>query len=131
MDEVEGEEEPSISSESSHGLKLCVLEGTLGVPDGHTAAPARLDLKRSIGGFTQPFRDAMHTQEPRLLDINDGTISESLIEGFEWRGFGEPCRLAVVCPIRPTTGENVLGFLVIGLKLRIQKFIFSCQLTFK
>jgi len=114
VDEIEGDEESSVSSESSHGMKSCVLEGTLGVPNGHAAAPAKLDLKRSRGGFTQPFRDAIHTQEPKLLNINDGSLSESLMDGFDWRGFGEPCKLAVVCPIRPTTGENVLGFLVVG-----------------
>lgn len=47
----------------------------------------------------------------------DGTLPESLIDGLEWRGFGEPCKLAVVCPIRPTTAENVLGFLVIGISM--------------
>lgn len=95
-------------------MKSCVLEGALGVPEGHPAAPTRLDLKRSRGGFIPAFRDAMKTREPKVLTINDGTLSESLIEGLEWRGFGEPCSLAIVSPIRPTTGENVLGFLVLG-----------------
>lgn len=58
----------------------------------------------------------MQTREPKLLNIQDGTLSETMMEGFQWRGFQEPCRLAVVCPIRPTTGENVIGFLVIGRK---------------
>jgi hypothetical protein len=104
----------SMSSESSHAMKSCVLEGVLGVPEGHPAAPTKLDLKRARGGFIPAFRDAMKTLEPKVLNINDGTLSESLIEGLEWRGFGEPCKLAIVSPIRPTTGENVLGFLVLG-----------------
>lgn len=86
----------------------------MGVPEGHPAAPTRLDLKRSRGGFIPAFRDAMQTREPKLLNIMDGTLSEALIEGLDWRGFGDPCKLAIVSPIRPTTGENVLGFLVIG-----------------
>lgn len=85
----------SMSSESSMAMKSCVLEGTLGVPEGHPAAPTKLDLKRARGGFIPAFRDAMQTREPKMLNILDGTLSESLIEGLEWRGFGQPCKLAV------------------------------------
>jgi hypothetical protein len=114
LDEVDTDDGSSMSSESSHAMKSCILEGSLGVPDGHRAAPTRLDLKRSRGGFIPALRDAMQTREPKLLNIMDGTLSEALIEGLDWRGFGDPCKLAIVSPIRPTTGENVLGFLVIG-----------------
>jgi hypothetical protein len=93
------EEGASQCSSSSQSMKCCLLEGTLGVPDDHPAAPKRLDLKRSKGGFVPSFRDAMQTREPTLLTITDGTLSESLMAGFEWRGFGEPCREAVVCPV--------------------------------
>jgi PAS domain S-box-containing protein len=41
-----------------------------------------------------------------------------MMEGLEWRGFGDACRDVVVCPIHPTTGENILGFLVIGVNPR-------------
>jgi hypothetical protein len=109
----------SMSSESTGGpIKSCILEGALGVPEDHPCSPTKLDLKRSRGGFIPAFRDAMQTREPKLLNIMDGTLSESLIEGLEWRGFGDPCKLAVVCPLRPTNGENVLGFLVIGINPR-------------
>lgn len=109
-DDVE-EESLSQCSENSQIFKSCLLEGTLGVPSGHPAAPKSLDLKRSKGGFVPAFRDALQTREPTLLSIKDGTLSQALIDGFEWRGFPEPCREALVCPIRPTTGENVIGFL--------------------
>lgn len=81
------------------------------------------------------FRDSIQTREPTLLTIKDGTLSESLMENFELRGFGEPCREALVCPIRPTTGENVLGFLVVGVNPRrpfdddYHGFIQVCPLT--
>jgi hypothetical protein len=111
-------EDESISqcSENSQSLRYCVLEGTLGIPEGHPATPQRIDLRRFGGGFVPAFRDAMQTREPKILRTKDGTLSESLIEGFEWRGFGEPSREAVVCPIRPTSGENVgcLHFLLIA-----------------
>jgi PAS domain S-box-containing protein len=32
---------------------------------------------------------------------------------------GEPCNDAVVCPIHPTGGQNIVGFLVLGLNPRI------------
>jgi hypothetical protein len=106
---VDDGEDESISqcSETSQSFRYCVLEGTLGIPEGHAATPQRLDLRRSGGGFVPAFRDAMQTREPKILRTKDGTLSESLIEGFEWRGFGEPSREAIVCPIRPTSGENV------------------------
>lgn len=49
----EGEEgdHSSMSSESTISLKTCHLEGSIGVPEGHTAAPKNLDLKRSREGF--------------------------------------------------------------------------------
>lgn len=114
IDDLDTEDGSSMSSGSSHAMKSCVLQGTLGIPEGHAAAPSKLDLKRSRGGFIPAFRDAMQTREPKMLNIVDGTLSESLVEGLEWRGFGDPCKLAIVSPIRPTTSENILGFLVIG-----------------
>ena len=39
----------------------------------------------------------MKTREPALVSLSDGLISDTLIEGIEWRGFGEPSREAVVC----------------------------------
>ena len=47
-----------------------------------------------------------------LLTTEDGTLSYDLIEGLEWRGWGDPCRAVVVCPIHPTTDDSIVGFLV-------------------
>jgi hypothetical protein len=44
--------EVSSNSGSSISLKSCILEGSLGIPEGHIAAPARLDLKRSTEGVS-------------------------------------------------------------------------------
>ena len=60
----------------------------------------------------------MKTGRPVLLTTRDGTLSYDLIDGLECRGFGDPCRAAVVCPIHPTTGESILGFLVLGVNPR-------------
>lgn len=86
----------------------------LGVPDGHIAAPKQLDLKRSREGFIPSFREAMRTREPTLLHTRDGTLPEALLEGVNWRGFGDPCREAIIFPVRPTNVDTVLAFLLVG-----------------
>lgn len=82
-------------SESGITLKTCLLEGCLGVPRGHVASPPQLDLKRSKEGFIPAFRHAMQTREPTTLQTSDGTLPESLLDGIEWRGHGEPCQKAI------------------------------------
>jgi PAS domain S-box-containing protein len=108
----------SHSSDSTISLKSCLLEGSIGIPQGHPASPHKLDLKRSQEGFVPAFREAMRTREPTTLQTRDGTLPESLLEGIEWRGYGDPCREAIIFPVRPTNGENVFAFLVIGVQPR-------------
>jgi hypothetical protein len=108
----------SIHSGSLSQAPQCVLEGTLGVPDGHRAAVSPLDLKTSDEGFAPYLRDSMKMDRPILLTTEEGSLPSDLIEGLEWRGFGDACRAAVVCPIHPTTGDNILGFLVMGINPR-------------
>lgn len=111
----------SIHSTSTAGTKLCVLEGTLpSIPEGHRAAPAQIDLKAGWEGFAPYFREALATDRPILLETEKGTLDVDLIEGIEWRGFGEMPRAAVVCPIHPTLGDSSssLGFLVMGINPR-------------
>lgn len=111
-------DELSISSGSTLSLKSCVLEGSLGVPVGHPAAPTRLDLKRSREGFIPSFREAMRTREPTRLQVRDGSLPEYLLEGIKWRGFEEPCNDAVIFPLRPTNGDSVQAFLLLGINPR-------------
>ncbi|CAG8972971.1 hypothetical protein HYALB_00008331 [Hymenoscyphus albidus] len=108
----------SMHSGSLSQSPQCVLEGTLGVPKGHRSSVSPLDLKASDDGFAPYLRESMKTDKPVLLKTADGTLSFDLIEGLEWRGFGDPCRAVVVCPIHPTTGDSILGFLVIGVNPR-------------
>lgn len=90
----EGEDEDfsSMSSGSTISLKSCHLEGSIGIPDGHPAAPQQLDLNRSREGFVPSFRASMRTREPTTLHTRDGTLPEELLGGITWRGFGDPCR---------------------------------------
>jgi PAS domain S-box-containing protein len=94
-----------------------LLEGSLGVPQDHPTASSPLDLKNSEDSWAPYLREAMKTDKPVLLSTDDGTLS-GLIAGLEVRGLPGPCKAAVVCPIHPTTGESILGFLVIGINPR-------------
>ena len=108
----------SMSSGSTLSLKSCHLEGGIGVPEGHVAAPQQLDLKRSREGFVPSFREAMRIREPTLLHTRDGTLPEVLLDGIEWRGFEEACREVIIFPVRPTNGDSVMAFLVLGVNPR-------------
>ncbi|KAF2868617.1 hypothetical protein BDV95DRAFT_500358 [Massariosphaeria phaeospora] len=108
----------SLHSNSLLGSKTCYLEGALGVPSHHQAAPEQVDLKEGPEGFGPVFREVMKTDKPVVLSIGTGDLPLSLMEGLEWRGFGDACRDIVICPIHPTTGEAILGFLVIGVNPR-------------
>ncbi|OTA79041.1 hypothetical protein M434DRAFT_402131 [Hypoxylon sp. CO27-5] len=98
--------------------KACRLEGCLGVPDGHPIAPPKLRLCRSGQGLSSYFREALESQGPLLLQTRNGALPEALLDGLQWRGFRDPCREAVICPIRPTKDEHVLGLLFLGLNPR-------------
>ncbi|KAF2236032.1 hypothetical protein EV356DRAFT_82045 [Viridothelium virens] len=108
----------SMNSSSLFGTRQCVLEGTLGVPEGHLSAPSQIDLKSGMEGFGPVFREITKTGRPVVLDIGSGDLPDELLEGIDNRGFGDPCRSAVVCPIQPTTQEVTLGFLVVGVNPR-------------
>ncbi|KAI9682361.1 MAG: hypothetical protein M1817_000415 [Caeruleum heppii] len=108
----------SAHSSSVASSRQCTLEGSLGVPEGHRAAPNHLDLRASSEGFAPQFREALKTNQPVLLQIESGSLSAEMIDGVERRGFDDPCSAAVVCPIHPTTGEAVLGFLAMGVNPR-------------
>jgi hypothetical protein len=118
---VSDDNDSEISSMHSGSLSQapqCVLEGALGVPLGHKARVSPLDLKTSNAGFAPYLREAQKTGRPVLLTVEDGTLSADLLEGIECRGWGDACRAVVVCPIHPTTGESIVGFLVMGINPR-------------
>ncbi|KAH6628399.1 hypothetical protein F5144DRAFT_307280 [Chaetomium tenue] len=99
--------------------KICRLAGTLGVPDNHPFAPETINLRDGTFPLASPFGEAMEALHPTLLQTIDGTLPQSLLEGLQWRGFeGDACRAAVVCPIRPTKEDGVMGLLLLGLNPR-------------
>ncbi|PHH73226.1 hypothetical protein CDD82_5601 [Ophiocordyceps australis] len=117
--EDSGSEVSSLHSGSFVPFSQLVLEGSPGVPQGHVSAPSLMDLKTSEEGFAPYMRQCMATGgEPVVLSEEAGTLPPDLIEGFEWRGFGDACRTIVVFPVVPTTKEAVTGFIVIGVNPR-------------
>lgn len=108
----------SMHSNSSMGVKLCVLEGSLGIPNDHPAAAPVVDLRNGTEYFAGVFREAIKGDRPKFLSVEDGTLDAEFLEGIEWRGFGDPCTAAVCCPVHLTGGESTLGFLVMGVNPR-------------
>ncbi|KAI0007053.1 hypothetical protein F4779DRAFT_594012 [Xylariaceae sp. FL0662B] len=104
--------------EASREGRACRLEGCLGVPEGHPIAPQTLLLHDNEVGLSSSFRQAAESHNPLLLQTKDGSLPKSLLEGLDWRGFKDPCLEAVICPMRPTKEENVLGLLLLGLNPR-------------
>ncbi|KAH6634016.1 hypothetical protein B0J18DRAFT_360143 [Chaetomium sp. MPI-SDFR-AT-0129] len=107
------------SGNLAHPPKI-VLEGSIGVPDGHPCATPLIDLRCSDEGFAPYIREAMACPTtPVVLSEADGTLPTELIQGLQWVGFGDACRNIVVFPVYPTTaGDMAVGFIVLGINPR-------------
>lgn len=117
-DQGGGSETSSIQSSSLKATKQCLLEGSLGVPEGHDAAPLILDPNTDDSGWCSYFKASMKDGTHIVLDVEKGTLAPSLLDGIEFRGFGERCRSVVISPVQPTSDDSVLGFLVMGINPR-------------
>jgi len=114
----------SESSTTASGSVSCppqlVLEGSLGVPDEHPAAKRHLYLPSSEEGFAPYMREALQNSDGvAVLSTEDGTLPSALLEGFQRRGFGDPCSTVVILPIHPTTtSETEVAFIILGINPR-------------
>jgi PAS domain-containing protein len=96
----------------------CTLRGHFGLPKDCLAAPVQLEINQERG-FAPYFRQAMLARNPIMIPFSEGSPAADLVRGIEWKGYGNPCRGAVICPINPTSSkDNILGYLVIGLNPR-------------
>lgn len=92
------------------------LQATLGVDEGHPLALKSVDLMRSNQAVVPLLQNTISVKGPMVFQREDGSLPESLLQGIEWRGFGEPSNALAVLPL--TAGDESLGFLLIGLNPR-------------
>lgn len=93
----------------------CVLEGSVGIPKGHSIAPSSFDTAHDQNWLTGPFNRAMNEMQTILVPL-DSEVKRSL-SGIKCRGFGEPTHV-VVCPLKDSETRSVLAFLVLALNPR-------------
>jgi PAS domain S-box-containing protein len=98
--------------------KSCVLEGSVCVPRGHPISPEKFELRKSEEALVSAFREAIQTTESTMLYTKDGTLPASLLQSIEWRGYEDPCREAMILPLRPTNADNVCALLLLGINPR-------------
>lgn len=108
-------ESPNISQSY---VKTCIIEGSIGVPRGHQACPERFSLTESDDTLISAFIQATRILEPLMLHVDNGTLPRSLLEIVEWRGYKDPCREAMILPLRPTNADNVCALLLLGINPR-------------
>lgn len=111
-----------ISSHQSPGsasiIDEFVLKGSIGVETGHPIAPATIDLKRDSNILHSYLVQATQSMTPAVVHLSDLQLHDNILGGIDWKGFGDQCRCLVVCPIQPTTSEQVQGFLILGVNPR-------------
>ncbi|KAF1992524.1 hypothetical protein K402DRAFT_443239 [Aulographum hederae CBS 113979] len=107
------------SSQKSNQETQCTRRGTLGIPAGHAVAPILEDVATAEDAFMPFVREAIETRQKVLVPFDNELFDNGkAVEDFEWRGFGEPCKQAIVLPIMPTASGNVKTVLILGLNTR-------------
>ncbi|USP78986.1 uncharacterized protein yc1106_06260 [Curvularia clavata] len=115
---VSAEMTSTCSPGSTLPLDGCVLKGAIGVEANHPIAPATININED-SYLLHPFlRRAAKSRKATVVYLDQLPASEATLKGIKWRGYGDPCHTIVVCPIIPTTGNQVEGFLIIGLNPR-------------
>ncbi|ENI02496.1 hypothetical protein COCC4DRAFT_63420 [Bipolaris maydis ATCC 48331] len=103
---------------SDNNQQHCKLRGSFGLPKGSRAGPENLDFQQDHG-FTPYFREAFSARKPIIVHFDQDPVAAELVHGVEWQGFGDPCKVAAICPLNPTSSrDNILGFLVMGMNPR-------------
>ena len=92
-----------------------ILEGAIGIEKGHPAASETLDLTEGTNGFAPALRHSLKACSTCLLQTEDGTLPEELLQGISWRGFDYPSRRAIVHPFSSASNKSALGLLIMFL----------------
>lgn len=102
---------------SNTGKCKMKLECGIGLPErGHPLVPKEFELYEGHIGFAPHIRKARSLDKALVLHTYDGSLSQNLIDGFEWKGFGEPSHSLAILPL--STSDRLLAVLVIGLNPR-------------
>ncbi|KAF2439566.1 hypothetical protein P171DRAFT_422165 [Karstenula rhodostoma CBS 690.94] len=113
---------PTKSSLSTPGIRSeiskFVLKGSIGVEAGHYIAPPTIDLENGNNVFESHLKRSVKSMIPVVAHFADMELPEGILEGIGWKGFGDPCRSLIFCPIQLTTSEQVQGFLILGVNPR-------------
>lgn len=124
----------TISSPSIGQTKVlgnCELKGSIGVESGHILAPRTINIHENSYPFHSYLLEAANRGRATIVHLADLNLPESVLADVDWKGYGDPCRVVVICPIMPTTGDNaqVEGFVILGVNPRrpfddnYQKFV--------
>ena len=95
-----------------------VLKGSIGVGADHLISPSIIDMKEATSVFHPYLVNAVRTKTPIVAHLSDLNMGDDGLANIDWKGYGDPCRSVIVCPVLPTTGEQVQGFLILGLNPR-------------
>lgn len=117
----ENNDDASTPSErsSTFGSKQWALEGTLGIAIDYPGLPSHIDSDQAAEVLTPLFRKAIRAGHPTVLSVADGTYPANLVGETRSRAFPDDvCNSLVLLPVGPSTRDNILGFLLIGINPR-------------
>lgn len=108
----------SVSSECSPDCQQWDLEGSVNVPASVTKervhfGPDQADVEE----FLPNFKALIRSNVPTHIQLEDGSMPALLAHDFTITDITQRCDAAVFLPIR-STGDKVLGFLIIGVNPR-------------
>jgi len=111
-------------SSCSAGIRIprsCSLAGVIGKHIGQV--PLTLDVTDQEDVFHQVVKNATKCGQLTEVSLDSSGLPDWLVSDTVGRAFDEPCKSAVVMPIRPTTrndseGKNAIGFVIVGLNPR-------------
>lgn len=97
--------------------KSCKLHNAVGFERDDDAVLEEFNLNED-SSWANKFRDAWTGRQVVDLDVEDGTLPDGFARGYKGRAGGVRCTKAVVIPIPPITGHDLIAFLVLGLSDR-------------
>lgn len=107
------------AAEDTSSTCILTLQESLGLPpDGHPLVPPRVDIYDGSTGFPFYYRKVKAIHKPVILHTADGSLPDTLLHGFFWRGYAEKPASMVFVPISVTS--RLLGIIVFGWNPRRQ-----------